>query len=130
MGLGAGMTGLGQAFGYSPTAISGGTFDPSAAAYYASPYQTGVTDIAVREAEKQRDLARTGRMTGALGRGTFGGALYGCYRSSWCFCCRCQCSHVLYNYRFWRDDGRSSDLVQHAVRIRRTYRTDWRCRIV
>ena len=74
MGLGAGMTGLGQAFGYSPTAISGGTFDPSAAAYYASPYQTGVTDIAVREAEKQRDLARTGRMTGALGRGTFGGA--------------------------------------------------------
>jgi hypothetical protein len=74
MGLGAGMTGLGQAFGYSPMAISGGTFDAPAASYYMSPYQTGVTDIAVREAEKQRDLARTGRMTGAIGRGTFGGA--------------------------------------------------------
>ena len=74
LGFGAAGAGLGQAFGYSPTAISGGTFDPSAAAYYSSPYQTGVTDVAVREAEKQRDLARTGRMTGALGRGTFGGA--------------------------------------------------------
>jgi hypothetical protein len=74
MGYGTAGLGLGQAFGYSPTAISGGTFDPSAAAYYSSPYQTGVTDIAVREAERQRDLARTGRMTGALGRGTFGGA--------------------------------------------------------
>ena len=74
MGLGAGMAGLGQAFGYSPMAISGGTFDAPAASYYMSPYQTGVTDIAVREAEKQRDLARTGRMTGAIGRGTFGGA--------------------------------------------------------
>ena len=39
-----------------------------------SPYQSAVTDIAVREAEKQRDLAKTGRMTGAIGRGTFGGA--------------------------------------------------------
>ena len=74
LGFGAAGAGLGQAFGYSPTAISGGTFNPSAAAYYSSPYQTGVTDVAVREAEKQRDLARTGRMTGALGRGTFGGA--------------------------------------------------------
>jgi len=74
MGFGAGAAGLGQAFGYSPMAISGGTFDAPAASYYMSPYQTGVTDIAVREAEKQRDLARTGRMTGALGRGTFGGA--------------------------------------------------------
>jgi hypothetical protein len=74
MGFGAGAAGLTGAFGYSPTAISGGTFDPSAAAYYSSPYQTGVTDIAVREAERQRDLARSGRMTGAIGRGTFGGA--------------------------------------------------------
>jgi len=74
MGLGAGVAGLGQAFGYTPMAISGGTFDAPAASYYMSPYQTGVTDIAVREAEKQRDLARAGRMTGAIGRGTFGGA--------------------------------------------------------
>jgi hypothetical protein len=74
MGLGAGMTGLGQAFGYSPMAISGGTFDAPAASYYMSPYQTGVTDIAVREAEKQRDLAKSAGATGAIGRGTFGGA--------------------------------------------------------
>jgi hypothetical protein len=74
MGFGAGAAGLGQAFGYNPMAISGGTFDAPAASYYMSPYQSNVTDIAVREAEKQRDLARTGRMTGALGRGTFGGA--------------------------------------------------------
>ena len=66
--------GIGQAFGYRPTDISGGVFSPAAAAYYADPYQKGVTDIAVREAERQRDLARTGRMTGAIGRGTFGGA--------------------------------------------------------
>jgi PIN domain nuclease of toxin-antitoxin system len=74
LGFGAAGAGLGQAFGYSPMAISGGTFDAPAASYYMSPYQSGVTDIAVREAEKQRDLARTGRMTGAIGRGTFGGA--------------------------------------------------------
>ena len=74
MGFGAGATGLTQAFGYTPTAISGGTFSPAAAAYYEDPYQKAVTDVAVREAERQRDLARTGRMTGAIGRGTFGGA--------------------------------------------------------
>jgi hypothetical protein len=74
MGFGAGAAGLGQAFGYTPTAIYGGTFTPGAAAYYSSPYQTAVTDIAVREAEKQRDLAKAAGMTGAIGRGTFGGA--------------------------------------------------------
>jgi hypothetical protein len=74
LGYGAGIGGLSQAFGYSPTAISGGTFDPYAAAYYSSPYQSAVTDIAVREAEKQRDLAKTAGMTGAINRGTFGGA--------------------------------------------------------
>ncbi len=74
MGLGAGMAGLGQAFGYNPMAISGGTFDAPAASYYMSPYQTGVTDIAVREAEKQRDLAKSAGALGSIGRGTFGGA--------------------------------------------------------
>jgi len=74
MGLGAGMTGLDQAFGYSPMAVSGGTFDAPAASYYMSPYQTGVTDIAVREAEKQRDMAKSAGVTGSIGRGTFGGA--------------------------------------------------------
>jgi hypothetical protein len=74
LGFGAAGAGLGQAFGYSPTAISGGTFDPSAAAYYSSPYQQAVTDVAVREARRQGDIERTNRMTGAIGRGTFGGA--------------------------------------------------------
>jgi hypothetical protein len=74
LGFGAAGAGLGQAFGYSPTAISGGTFDPSAASYYMSPYQSNVTDIAVREARKQADLAKTAGMSGAIGRGTFGGA--------------------------------------------------------
>jgi hypothetical protein len=74
LGFGAGAAGLGQAFGYSPMAISGGTFDAPAASYYMSPYQTGVTDIAVREAEKQRDLAKSAGALGSIGRGTFGGA--------------------------------------------------------
>jgi hypothetical protein len=74
MGYGTAGLGLSQAFGYRPTAVSGGTFDPYAAAYYSSPYQSAVTDIAVREARKQADLAKTAGMTGAISRGTFGGA--------------------------------------------------------
>ena len=74
LGYGAANTGLGQAFNYNPTAISGGTFGAPEAASYMSPFQSNVTDIAVREAEKQRDLAKTAGMTGAIGRGTFGGA--------------------------------------------------------
>ena len=74
MGFGAAGAGLSSALGYAPTSISGGTFTPGAASYYMSPYASNVTDIAVREAEKQRDLAKTAGMTGAIGRGTFGGA--------------------------------------------------------
>jgi hypothetical protein len=74
LGYGAAGTGLSQAFGYSPTAISGGTFTPGAAAYYGSPYESGVTDIAVREARRQGDIERSRGALGAIGRGTFGGA--------------------------------------------------------
>jgi len=74
LGFGAAGAGLGQAFDYSPTAISGGTFDPSAAAYYSSPYQEAVTDVAVREARRQGDIERSRGALGAIGRGTFGGA--------------------------------------------------------
>jgi len=74
LGYGAGVSGLSQAFGYSPTAISGGTFDPYAAAYYSSPYQSAVTDVAVREARRQGDIERSRGALGAIGRGTFGGA--------------------------------------------------------
>lgn len=74
MGYGTAGLGLSQAFGYTPTAISGGTFDPSAAAYYSSPYQTAVTDIAVREAERQAAKERSAGALGSISRGTFGGA--------------------------------------------------------
>jgi hypothetical protein len=74
MGFGAGAAGLGQAFGYSPMAVSGGTFDAPAASYYMSPYQSNVTDIAVREARKQADVAKSAGALGSIGRGTFGGA--------------------------------------------------------
>ena len=59
LGFGTAGAGLSQAFGYSPMAISGGTFDAPAASYYMSPYQSNVTDIAVREARKQADLAKS-----------------------------------------------------------------------
>ena len=72
MGYGAGTAGLGQAFGYDPT--KAGTFGAPAAAAYMSPYASNVTDIAVREAERQRDLAKSAGALGAIGRGTFGGA--------------------------------------------------------
>lgn len=74
LGFGASGAGLGQAFGYTPTAISGGTFNPAAAAYYGSPYQEAVTDVAVREARRQGDIERSRGAMGAIGRGTFGGA--------------------------------------------------------
>ena len=74
MGFGTGAAGLSQAFGYSPTAISGGTFGAPEAAAYMSPYASNVTDIAVREARKQADLAKSAGALGAIGRGTFGGA--------------------------------------------------------
>ena len=80
LGYGAGMgydtatSGIGAALGYRPSTITTGTFGAPAAAAYMSPYASNVTDIAVREAERQRDLARASAMTGAIGRGTFGGA--------------------------------------------------------
>jgi len=74
LGYGTANTGLEQAFNYNPTAISGGTFGAPEAASYMSPFQSNVTDIAVREAEKQRDLAKSAGATGSIGRGTFGGA--------------------------------------------------------
>ena len=74
MGLGAGMAGLGQAFSYAPTTTSGGMFTPGAASYYMSPYASNVTDIAVREAERQAAKDKSAGALGAIGRGTFGGA--------------------------------------------------------
>ena len=74
MGFGAGAAGLTGAFGYSPTAISGGTFGAPEASYYMSPYQSNVTDIAVREAERKAAMDKSAGALGSIGRGTFGGA--------------------------------------------------------
>lgn len=74
MGLGAGMAGLSQAFGYNPAEISGGVFTPGAASYYANPYQQNVTDIALRQASLQGAKDKTAGALGSIGRGTFGGA--------------------------------------------------------
>jgi hypothetical protein len=49
-------------------------FSPEAAESYMSPYQQGVTDIALREARRQGDILKQQGALGAIGRGTFGGA--------------------------------------------------------
>jgi hypothetical protein len=72
LGYGTAGLGLGQAFGYDPSKTP--VFGRSAASYYMDPYAANVTDIAVREAEKQRDLDKSAGALGAIGRGTFGGA--------------------------------------------------------
>jgi len=72
-GYGAAGQGLGQAFGYTPQAINAQMFSPLAAQYYQSPYQQNVTDIALREARRQGDIAKQQGALGAIGRGTFGG---------------------------------------------------------
>ena len=49
-------------------------FNPAAAAYYGNPYQQGVTNIALREAQLQGAKDLQAGMLGSIGRGTFGGA--------------------------------------------------------
>ena len=87
--------GLSKALGYNPNTITAGTvsgpslyqyqmgptqqatnqyFSPAAAAYYGDPYQQGVTNIALREAQLQGAKDRQAGMLGSIGRGTFGGA--------------------------------------------------------
>jgi hypothetical protein len=77
MGFGAAGAGLNQAFNYNPQNIQGGTFDQGAAGFYMNPYQQGVTDIALREAQLQGAKDRQAGMLGSIGRGTFGGARQG-----------------------------------------------------
>lgn len=76
---GAGGLGLSKALAYDPAqayaervGVSG--FSPQAAAYYMDPYQQNVTNIALREAAQKGALDKQALMTGAIGRGTFGGA--------------------------------------------------------
>lgn len=78
--LGATTAGLGQALGYqagpmeqmgmSATPI----FNQGIAQYYMSPYQTNVTDIAVRQAQAESDRQRAQSAMGSINRGSFGGA--------------------------------------------------------
>lgn len=78
--VGATSAGLGQALGYqagpmeqmgmSDTPI----FNRDIAQYYMSPFQSNVTDIAVRQAQAEADRQRSQSAMGAIGRGTFGGA--------------------------------------------------------
>ena len=72
LGYGTALTGIGQALAYSPT--TAGTFGSAEAAKYMSPYASAVTDQAVREAALKGALDKSALMTGAIGRGTFGGA--------------------------------------------------------
>ena len=78
LGMGAGMgygtagTGISRALGYTPRAITTGTFSPAAASYYMSPYLTNVSDIAAREARRQGDIAKAEQAMGAIKRGQFG----------------------------------------------------------
>jgi hypothetical protein len=71
--------GLSQALAYQPTNYNAqqvGTqqFGQGAADYYSSPYQQNVTNIALREAQQKGALDKNALMSGAIGRGTFGGA--------------------------------------------------------
>lgn len=61
--------GLGKALGFTP-----GTFGQQQAQYYSSPYQQGVTDIALREAQRAADIERRNIGLQAAGRGTAGGS--------------------------------------------------------
>lgn len=78
--LGSTQAGLGQALGYQagPMEQMGMSATPifgqNIAQYYMSPYQSNVTDIAVRQAQSEADRQRAQSAMGAIGRGTFGGA--------------------------------------------------------
>jgi hypothetical protein len=74
LGYGTAGAGLSGALGYRPSTVYGGTFTPGMAAYYGDPYQQRVTDIALREARRQGDIAAQQGAMGAIKRGSFGGA--------------------------------------------------------
>lgn len=69
LGYGTAQQGLSRALGYTP-----GTFGAGEAAYYADPYQQNVTNIALREAQRQGAMAARDADLGAAQRGTYGGA--------------------------------------------------------
>jgi hypothetical protein len=70
----AGAAGLG-ALGtqYDPSQFQGGQFGQQDAQQYMSPYMQSVVDIQQREAQRQADIAGTGRAAQATQQGAFGG---------------------------------------------------------
>ena len=78
-GLSQGITSLTDAASFTPGSLASlgmtapGEFDAAAATKYMSPYQTNVTDAAIKEAQRQSDIQKNSRAMGSIGRGTFGG---------------------------------------------------------
>lgn len=79
MGTSAAATGLSKALGYTPSGVTSlamstpADFDAAAAKKYMSPYESEVTDAAIREAQRQGDIEKVKYAMGSIGRGTFGG---------------------------------------------------------
>lgn len=57
-----------------PANVASQNFGQAAADYYSSPYQQNVTNTALREATLKGALDKNALMSGAISRGTFGGA--------------------------------------------------------
>lgn len=95
MGAAGATAGLNQALSYQPTNynaqqvnapnlynyqmagpqnVASQNFGQAAADYYSNPYQQNVTNTALREAQQKGALDKNALMSGAIGRGTFGGA--------------------------------------------------------
>ena len=78
-GLGTGVTELAEAASFTPGSVESlrmatpGTFDAAAATAYMSPYEDAVTSAAIKEAQRQGDIAKNRAAMQSIGRGTFGG---------------------------------------------------------
>ena len=74
----AGARGIAGALDYTPSTIESlsmqapGTFDQAAMQQYMSPFSETVTDRAILEAQRQRDIAKSQAAMQSIGRGTFG----------------------------------------------------------
>jgi hypothetical protein len=65
---------MGPAQNVAASGVGTQNFGQGAADYYMSPYAQAAINPALREARLQGDLQKQAGMTGAMGRGTFGGA--------------------------------------------------------
>jgi hypothetical protein len=79
LGTTAATSGLTKALGYTPSGVTSlamktpAEFDAAAAAKYMSPYESAVTDAAIKEAQRQADIEKVKYAMGSIGRGTYGG---------------------------------------------------------